>query len=158
MEDTTDNGPCGFETQMRQRGFDIVEEGDVKMKQGGEDTKELFELNDENPIGVDFSNAQQYTLPPDPKPLREWYPDDNRYSDSQENYPARLTFKLLKMWILWATVMSNKPLIDLLGTRSDEDTDEYKLKAMIVEIIDQMGKILSDTNIKEEFQFLTKLK
>lgn len=150
------SGPSGFEEQMEEKGFKIVEEGDVQLRTGRNEA--LEGLTETEKINVDFSEANQINLPPDARPLREWCEQDQRYSSYSHDFPARISFKLLKTWILWATMITNTKIIELLHTKTeDEDSDEYHAKAIIFETIDHLGKLLSDTDTKQELKYLAKL-
>lgn len=155
-------GPSGFETEfetkMREKGY-VIREGTTSVGYDSEVVKELSELNEDNPVGVNEKELQDFKLPPDPVPFRDYDPDEVslRYIGSKTDMASRLVHKILYIWVFWAQLRTNPAIEELLSTKCDQESDEYKAKATIVEIIDRMAKILSDTDTKEEMRYLYSL-
>lgn len=143
------DGPCGYDDNKPQI---------LKTEQP------RIVFDNEKPVAktentVDDSELCEYSLPPDPVPFRQWTKDDNRYSDDKTDFISRINFKLLKLWILWATCVTQKDIIRFLQEETkDKDSIEYQLKVIIVEILDALAKCLIDTDIKEEFRWLCQQK
>ncbi len=148
------SGPS-FDDWAEQKGFEVhQEEGTVRFGS----TEGIDALNEDNKINVDESEFKEINLPPDPRPLREWCEQDQRYSQSLVDMPARLSFKLLKTWVLWTTLITNTKVIELLHTKTeDEDSPEYHAKSILFEVIDHLGKILADTDCKQELAYLSNI-
>jgi hypothetical protein len=159
-------GPVGceeFENYMRSKGFEIREEEGNKgeWKQDNEVVEKLKELNDDNPISVDDSQLEERRLPPDPVIVRPYNADElaMRYKGDKEDMPARLTHKLLHLWIIWANLRTSPAIMELLNKQAeDKESDEHKVKCLVVDIVDAMAKALIDTSIHEEFSWLAKVK
>ena len=93
-------------------------------------------------------------LPVLPRPLREWGKDEMRFSGNSEDMYDRILFKLYGLWCLWSSLHENTLLNEKLMEKCDEDSDLYAMKHLVVDILDALGKKLSDTDIVKEIMFL----
>jgi hypothetical protein len=154
------DGPIGyddFEKQMKDRGFSI--DYDTKEATWADDEKvreKLDQLNDDTPLSVDESENNEVKFPPIPVQLRPWdaFETEQRYKGTKDDFKARITHKLLKIWIMWAQLRCSDELTNMLATECAHDTDEYKVKSTIIDIIDVLAKVLIDTDTREELKWL----
>lgn len=111
--------------------------------------KGYTEVPSEN-CDFDTSELKELTLPPKPKGIREWTTKDLRYNGEPHDMEKRMAHKVYSLWALWGTLIMNKKLAEFLDTDCESDS-----KSIIVDIVDQMGKLLGDTDILEEIAYLT---
>jgi hypothetical protein len=110
---------------------------------------------DESKPEFDTSELENLKLPAYPMPLREWRADESRYVGSDENYRKRIIHKLYSVWILWGHMRVSEKLMGFFKTQTeDESSPEYELKCILLDIMDNLGKTLGDTNILEEIAWL----
>lgn len=93
-------------------------------------------------------------LPIYPKPLREWNESEIRYTGDKDDMMKRIQFKLYNIWCMWSQLQENQALNEKLMEKTEEDTDLFKMKYVVVDIMDALAKFLSDTNIVDEILFL----
>lgn len=154
------SGPAGYETDfektMKEKGF-VIREDKATMGINASVIESLKELSEDNPVSVDESELEELKLPPFPVPFRDYDADETslRYSGPDSDYGARIMHKILYLWILWAQLRTSPALEKLLSTKADdEESDEHKAKGCIVDIIDRLAKVLSDTDLSDEMRFL----
>jgi hypothetical protein len=98
---------------------------------------------------------QKVHLPPYPEPLLE-IPEDLKklfvYDGDMKDIPLRLKHKLMMMWIMWGALRNDQELIQIVNTEHDKGSDIYKVCSRVVNVLDQMARILSCTDIMEEFR------
>ena len=104
---------------------------------------------------VDMSECQEMRLPPQPKGIRPWTSKDNRYAGEWDDYKKRISHKLYSLWITWASVVMNEGINKQLAEQCEKDTPLFEARCVIIDIMDQIGKNLADTDILEEIAWLT---
>ena len=104
---------------------------------------------------------QEYTLPPFPQNLLPLTEDEEKLyssisdSDSPEEIRLNASKKLYALWVLWGNVVNCEALIDLINeVDEDKTTKLHQAKSYIVQIIDQVSKILTPGHILKEIQTL----
>jgi hypothetical protein len=152
------SGPAGyendFEQKMKEKGYGI------KMGEmcEGHDPEVIQKFNNmkEGEIGVDDAKIQDLKIPPTPIPLRSYGPEETqlRYKGKESDFNARIVHKLLRVWILWAQLRTCLPLEECLARECRRDSDEYLAKSTIVDIMDVLAKVLTDTDTLQEFKHL----
>lgn len=109
---------------------------------------------DPSNIPCDSCEDKNENLPPYPMaffPLSDWDKEYLTYKDDPTKMNRRMAHKLFKLWVLWAGLINNEKLRDIVQIDDDKhDSDIYFLKSNIVNTMDQMAKILSNTDITEE--------
>jgi hypothetical protein len=108
-------------------------------------------------IKVDDSNCEDHKLPPLPTPLRKRDPevDPPLYKDDMSDMKGRIRFKLMLMWFLYTKLRYNPKLELLLSAETeDRESDEYRVKCTIVDIMDELAKILIGTPLLDELKYL----
>jgi hypothetical protein len=118
--------------------------------------KKELNLEDDKDCEFDVSNLEEFRLPPKPEGLRDWSNEESkmRYKEDPSNIKLRVHHKLFSFWITWATLRQSVDIEALCCREAARDSDEYKAKSIIVDIIDRLGKILADTDIMQEMLFL----
>ena len=104
---------------------------------------------------MDTSELREVSLPPHPKPIREWTEKDVRYNQDPLDFEKRIAQKLYSVWVMWASVISNQHLNDFLEKECETNTPAFESKCIIIDMVDQLGKCLADTDILEELAWLT---
>jgi hypothetical protein len=93
------------------------------------------------------------SLPPYPKDFMPWTEEDEerfKFEPSEESN-INLKQKLFKVWVLWADLRSSKVVADMLNKAPDDkESDEFKAKGILVNIIDKLAKILNQTDLVKE--------
>jgi hypothetical protein len=103
----------------------------------------------------DLEKETEYKLPPFPTPLRPWNEEDCRYNGLLTDYKTRIHDKLFKVWALWGQLRTSLALEELLNRQEeDKEGDAYVAKNCIVDIINQLSKILADTDVVQELAWL----
>lgn len=102
---------------------------------------------------VDTSELKEVRIPPEPRGLRPWK-DEEKYQGDLKDLPLRIINKYMKMWLLWLGLRTNLRVEEILSQEVDRDSDDYYLRCIVVDLMDAMGKILSQTSIKEELAYL----
>jgi len=110
---------------------------------------------EDNNYDVDSSDLKEYKLPPHPCGIREWSGHDLRYSGDVLNFRKRLTHKLYNLWCSWASIVMNEDIKKQLEHRCEKDSPLYEARGIIVDMMDQLGKNLGDTDILEELAWLS---
>lgn len=108
-------------------------------------------------ITVDDSNCVDEKLPPYPQPLRKPDPqvDPPQYQGELDDLKHRIRYKLLLLWFFYAKIRFNHKLETILAKPTeDHSSDEYLVKSCVVDILDELAKILIVTNLLEELKFL----
>lgn len=118
--------------------------------------KEELEIADDENSSFDVSKLEEHRLPPNPVGLRPFSEDELKwkFSGDESNFKVRIHHKLYLLWILWATLRTNEGIETLVSKEADKESDEYKAKSVIIDIIDHLGKVLGQTPIVEECAFL----
>lgn len=109
---------------------------------------------------VEYGQEKQLRIPPLPVPLYGKLDHDPPHYDGDEKLIGRrAAHKLYNTWVFWVNLRTSEEL-DKLIQREEEDRegDAFKAKATIVQILDQLAKILIDTNLLEEVGELLKQK
>lgn len=110
--------------------------------------KVVEEVKEEEP-------QQKIQLPPYPEPLLE-IPEELKklfmYDGELKDIPLRLKHKLMLTWILWGALRNDEELIKIINKEHDKESDIFKVCSKLVNVLDQMARILCCTNIMEEFQ------
>ena len=104
---------------------------------------------------VDTSELKEHKLPPHPKGIREWQETDKRYNGDMCDYNKRIAHKLYKMWCSWASIVMNERINKALTEECDQSSPLFDARCDLIDIMDVIGKDLSDTNILEELAWLT---
>lgn len=108
------------------------------------------------PVSEEETKDVMKGLPMPPRPIREWTETETatRYGGDKENMSERLLHKLYSVWAMWSALYDCEELRGLLKQASEPESVEYRLKYTIVDILDILGKRLSDTNVAEELFWL----
>ena len=96
---------------------------------------------------------EKLQLPPYPEGFFDYTEEQEKtikYSGDMDDLHQRVAHKLYNTWALWSHVRNSEKLIEIVNKQSDTDTDDFYLKATIVNLLDQLGKILGNTHIAEE--------
>lgn len=107
---------------------------------------------------VEYGEEKELKIPPLPVPLYgKLDHDPPHYEGDEKAIGRRAAHKLYNVWVFWLTIRTSEEL-DKLIQREEEDreSDAFKAKATIVQILDQLAKILIDTNLIEEIGELLK--
>ena len=146
MEDTTD------ECQFYQSGPSEV--------LSAEEAKDLLD-HEKNKEWNKSDKVPQIRLPPLPQGIRKYSEEERkqRYDGNTLDHKDRIHFKLFKLWTVWGNIRMNEDIERLLMEQDENDpsykeSDEFKCKCIIVDILDALGKILGDTPIVEELAWL----
>ena len=103
------------------------------------------------------NKKEELTLPPYPQGFFEWTEDDIKqlkYGSDEKDINKRMGHKLYSTWLLWAEMRTNEKLMGLVNAGSDDTkSDEFYLKNIAVNVMDRLGKILSNTDITEELLY-----
>ena len=110
------------------------------------------------PPPPEHKDETQPKLPVLPKGLRDWTDNEVRYTGDVEDMNERIIFKLYGVWCLWSSLHENATLHEKLMEKSEEDSELYAMKHLVVDILDALGKKLSDTDIVKEILFLSENK
>jgi len=116
----------------------------------------VYEGND---LEKEIEDAKQTHLPPLPRAIRENDKDKPKYDKDPDDMAGRVFFKLINLWLLWCSILEDEKTANLLKLDEslDQESDEYKLKCSIVDIIDLLGGILGNTNIAMECAWLNNI-
>ena len=104
-----------------------------------------------------MSDSESRGLPPYPNAFKPYTLDETqeRYPFKSTDFAKRIQFKLYAVWKLYGYLVESKKLGELLNKiPSDFTSDEYHAKNLIVDILDKISKILSDTPLIEELNWL----
>jgi hypothetical protein len=104
------------------------------------------------PADVGKSN-EKLELPPYPEALlkiTDEVAEMLKYKGKPEDVLMRLRHKVWLSWIMWAGYRNDKKLIELVNVERDKESDSFYLANTVVNMLDQIGRILSLTNITEE--------
>lgn len=121
---------------------------------------EMKYVDEEEKFEVEKDEMEEKRVPPRPVPLYPYNEDTDpkKFDGDRTDIPRRAAFKLFNVWMLWLNIRCNRPIEDMLKKESAQDSDEYKLKCVIIEILDKLAKILIDGDILEEVGELTSQK
>jgi hypothetical protein len=114
-------------------------------------------VNNEQQFEVNDDEVDHLKIPPLPVPLyKESEDDPKKYTGDKSKILDRVAHKLYNVWLFWLAVRCNDKLDAILQRETeDKESDEFVLKATIVQMIDRLAKILVDTNLLEEIGELT---
>jgi hypothetical protein len=96
---------------------------------------------------------EKLELPPYPEALlkiTDEVAEMLKYKGKPEDVLMRLRHKVWLSWIMWAGYRNDKKLIELVNVERDKESDSFYLANTVVNMLDQIGRILSLTNITEE--------
>ena len=105
---------------------------------------------------VETDDAKHYKLPPLPVPLYKANPktDPIKFQGDKKDIPRRVAHKLYNTWLFWINLRCNERLENILKKESNQDSDEFIIKATIVQILDHVAKLLIDGDLLEEITAL----
>lgn len=111
-----------------------------------------------NEFEVEYGKEKEMKIPPLPVAFYGKLPNDPpRYDGDSKNIRRRAAHKLYNMWVFWINVRTSKELDELLQREeTDKESDAFKAKATIVQMLDQIAKVLVNTNLLEEVVELLK--
>ena len=137
------SGPAGYETDPET----IFKRNNVQVKQAHDDNM-VVRMDEDGTENVE----KAIKFPPLPVPFREWDTTrDNRYSGEMKEIHRRVQHKLYKFWLMWVKLRTCLPLEELLCRQEeDKQCDAFLAKNTIVDMLDEMAKILIDTPLVEE--------
>ena len=117
-------------------------------------------VDEEGKFDVEMDGCENLKIPPQPVPLYKPNPDTDpkHYEGDQKNIARRAAHKLYNVWLFWLALRCNEKLETILKKDSEQGSDEFLLKATIVQVLDHLAKALVDTNILEEIGELLKEK
>jgi hypothetical protein len=101
------------------------------------------------------TDEKKIELPPYPEPLLEIPKDLKKlfvYDGDMKDIPLRIKHKLMLSWILWGALRNDQELIQIVNTEHDKGSDIFKVCSKLVNVIDQLARILSSTDLIEEFR------
>lgn len=115
-------------------------------------------LDKEKMFEVEHKDCANLKIPPRPVPLYKANPDTDpkKYEGDTKNIPRRAAHKLYNIWLFWIALRCNEKLETILKKESEQDTDEFLLKATIVQVLDHLAKALVDGDPLEEIGELLK--
>jgi hypothetical protein len=113
-----------------------------------------FQYSKDHDIEEDLKDLEEKKLPPLPRSLRKGKEYCVKYDGDIENYYHRIFFKLFHLWLFWWNVVTNEDIIIMLEQKHDPDSEIYKSKHIIIDLIDHLGSILSFTEIDKECAWL----
>ena len=122
-----------------------------------EEESKTFKTDD---FEVEYGNENQLKVPPLPVALYGKLPNDPpKYDGDTKDVKRRAAHKLYNLWVFWINVRTSKDLDELLQREEeDKESDAFKAKATIVQILDQIAKVLVNTDLLEEVVELLKRK
>jgi hypothetical protein len=97
--------------------------------------------------------TQETKWPPYPKPATLTTDEEKeqlKYVGDKDDIPTRMMSKLIQVWFLWGELVKSEELHKALRNTPEQNTDEYMIKRLIINIIEMMAKILSNTDLVEE--------
>ena len=107
-------------------------------------------------------DEKKMEMPPYPDGVLEWTDDQKKnwkFEGDMEDIHKRSSFKLWNCWLVWVNIRNNEKLIEIIGKNvEDKESDEFYLKQIVVALLDQLGKVLGQTNITEEIFKLNNMK
>lgn len=131
-----------------------VEKINMRIDDGKPEKVEVPE--EEARYSIDSSEVKELKLPPKPVQLYEWNERDDRYNGPKDDIGLRVKYKLFKFHILWARLRTCVELEEILSRPVDESSDQYKVNSIVVHLMDAIAKILIDTELIEEYVWLSK--
>ena len=115
-------------------------------------------VDEDNMFEVEHKDCANVKIPPRPVPLYPPNPDTDpkKYEGDTKNIPRRAAHKLYNIWLLWISLRCNEQLENILKKESPPDSDEFRVKATIVQVLDHLAKCLVDQDPLEEIGELLK--
>jgi len=107
------------------------------------------------PENVDMSELKDFKLPPAPRGVRKWNERDVRFNGEWFEFEKRIAHKLYALWITWASVIMSANINTQLKEECEPDSPLFEARTTIIDIMDQIGKNLADTDILEEIAWLS---
>jgi len=110
-------------------------------------------MNDAAPINDTDTKDERLNLPPYPEqllPISDSALEIIKYKGNSDDIPHRIKHKLFLIWITWAQHRNDEKLIKLINTDMDKTSDKYYLANTIVQMLDQLGRVLALTDITSE--------
>ena len=96
--------------------------------------------------------------PPMPSELFDWSEKDKehlQFKGDLDNYVDRLKFKVFGCWMMWIDLVYNEKFTEIMGDEKyKEGSDEFFIRSVFVNMIDRLGKLLSNTDIVREMAYL----
>ena len=109
----------------------------------------------EDPTPTSPATPPKTKLPPYPQPFKPYTDAEERYTGPPADMKKRILFKMYSAWILFGKLADSERVASLLKEIPEDFTsDEYAAKGLLVDILDRLSKILGDTNLIEELNFL----
>ena len=96
-------------------------------------------------------------MPPVPIAFYDWTLQELelfQFKGDQNNMNERKNHKIYHIWTLWAEHSTNPSFLDMIQLKiGEEETEQEKrLKACVLQLLDKMAKILTNTELVEELQ------
>lgn len=108
------------------------------------------------PMPSENSTESKLQLPPLPTPIHPWSDFDKehfQYSGEMNDFNGRMKHKLYSVWQTYGQLCNNQKLIDYINKEEHHKNGEkHFLKNTIVNIVDRLSKILTNTDIMEELR------
>ena len=117
------------------------------------DEKKVYKTED---FEVEYGGETKLKIPPIPVALYGKLANDPpKYDGDLSNINRRVAHKLYNLWVFWVNIRTSKQLDELLQREeNDLESDAFKAKATVVQILDHMAKALVNTDILEEVSSL----
>lgn len=119
--------------------------------------KDFFIINNKKMDEKDMEKMNEFLdkLPRFPKPIFELNEKDKEYLTYKgdiKNIKERLKNKIYQLWVFYDKIHHQDGLIvkELNDTSTSKDSKEFELKSIIVNMIDQIAKILTSTDLLQE--------
>jgi hypothetical protein len=114
-----------------------------------------MEQTAEDNYTVDDSEQKEFKLPPHPRGVRDWTDKDLRYTGDTYDFRKRIIHKIYNLWVTWATIVMDENINKKLAEECDKESPLFEARCTIIDIMDQIGKGLADTDILEELAWLS---
>ncbi len=115
---------------------------------------ELEELKEPEQKTVEHSeHSEQIDLPAYPQPIFEIGDEqleNLRYKGDMDDIEHRMRHKLTVLWYMWAHYRNSERLFDLIREKHEPESDLFFACNTIVNILDQVGRALSLTDLVKE--------
>ncbi len=128
--------------------------GSISLPVDVDDEPQVVELSHETPVDENTTlMADAPVLPPYPEPLLE-IPKEAiekiQYRGEPRDVLSRLRHKTFLFWMVWASLRNDKRLIEIMNKHHDRQSDVFFVCNHVVNLLDQMARVLTLTDLIEE--------
>ena len=129
------------------------------------DVGQANEVNDvENVENSDQANDQTVNLPCYPTPIFDMKGDGGnstedadcprlkalKYTGDETSLENRMRWKVWLLWLYWSALRNDEKIVEILLKKHDRDSDTFFLCNTILNIFDQLARILITTPLVDE--------